>query len=75
MGGIVKGIIILILAVLSSCNECISCHHNEHQGYPQIYPTKDGSVTYLNDSIIVIKTHKKGLDNFETEIINLKAIK
>lgn len=72
MGRIVKGIIILISAVLSSCNEYISCHHNEHQGYPQIYPTKDGSIVYLNDSIIVIKTHLKGLDNFETEIINLK---
>lgn len=75
MGGIVKGVIILISVVLSSCNGYMSCHHNEHQDYPQIYPTKDGSVTYLNDSIIVIKTHKKGLDNFETEIINLKAIK
>lgn len=75
MGGIVKGVIILISAVLSSCNGYTSCHHNEHQGYPPIYPTKCGSVTYLNDSIIVIQTHKKGLDNYETEIINLKTIK
>ena len=34
--------------------------------------TSEGSVTYLNDSIVIIRTHKKGLDNYETKIINLK---
>ncbi|MDU6604019.1 MAG: hypothetical protein E6483_13990, partial [Bacteroides stercoris] len=34
--------------------------------------TIEGSVTYLNDSIVIIRTRKKGLDNYETKIINLK---
>lgn len=75
MGGMMKGIIILISVALSSCTGCAPCHHNGHQDYLKMYSTKDGSIVYLNDSIIVIKTYKKGLDNFETEIINLKAIK
>lgn len=27
---------------------------------------------FLNDSIVIIRTHKKGVGNYETKIINLK---
>lgn len=59
-----KIIIILATVVLFGCN-------NPGE-YPIEHRTSEGSVTYLNDSIVIIRTHKKGLDNYETKIINLK---
>lgn len=40
--------------------------------YPIEHRTREGSITYLNDSIVVICTSIEGLDNYETKIINLK---
>lgn len=59
-----KIIIILATVALFGCN-------NPGE-YPIEHRTSEGSVTYLNDSIVIIRTHKKGLDNYDTKIINLK---
>lgn len=59
-----KIIIILATVALFGCNN--------PEEYPIEHRTSGGSVTYLNDSIVIIRTHKKGLDNYETQIINLK---
>lgn len=60
-------ITILILILLVGCG----CPHSK-EGYPKTQYTKDGSVTYLNDSIVVVRTNIQGMDNHETKIINLK---
>lgn len=59
-----KIIIILATVALFGCN-------NPGE-YPIEYRTREGSITYLNDSIVVICTSIEGLDNYETKIINLK---
>lgn len=59
-----KIIILLATATLFGCNIPVK--------YPNINHTTSGSITYLNDSIVVISTHIGGLDNYETKIINLK---
>ena len=59
-----KIIILLATVALFGCNN--------PREYPIEHRTSEGSVTYLNDSIVIIRTHKKGLDSYETKIINLK---
>ena len=59
-----KIIIILATVALFGCN-------NPGE-YPIEHRTGEGSITYLNDSIVVICTSIEGLDNYETKIINLK---
>ena len=58
-----KIIIILATVALFGCN-------NSGE-YPIEHRTNEGSVTYLNDSIVIIRTHIKGVGNYETKIINL----
>lgn len=62
-----KYAIVLILTLLVGCE----CTHSKEE-YPKTHYTKDGSITYLNDSIVVVRTNIKGMDNHETKIINLK---
>lgn len=54
------------------------CNHHEHEGgevkYPATYTQNNGTVTYLNDSIVVVRTRIKGLDNYETTIVNIKNV-
>lgn len=59
-----KKIIILATVALFGCN-------NPGE-YPIEHRTREGSITYLNDRIVVICTSIEGLDNYETKIINLK---
>lgn len=59
-----KIIILLATVALFGCNN--------PREYPIEHRTNEGSVTYLNDSIVIIRTHKKGVGNYETKIINLK---
>lgn len=62
-----KIIIILAIATLFGCNNAIK--------YPMTYHTTSGNITYINDSIVVIVTHISGIDNYGTNIINLKELK
>lgn len=48
-----KIIIILATVALFGCN-------NSGE-YPIEHRTNEGSVTYLNDSIVIIRTHKRGV--------------
>lgn len=59
-----KIIIILATVALFGCNNPGE-YSIEHR-------TREGSITYLNDSIAVICTSIEGLGNYETKIINLK---
>lgn len=59
-----KIIILLATVALFGCNN--------PREYPIEHRSSEGSVIYLNDSIVIIRTHKKKLDNYETKIINLK---
>lgn len=66
--------IVLSLLILSTICFSACCSNN---GYPKAeYPkrsvNKAGYITQINDSIVVIQTHIKGMDNYETKVINLK---
>lgn len=65
---IIKNIItLMVIATVFGCS-----NPAEDKEYPKIYYTGHSSITYLNDSIVVVSTHVSGLDNYETKIINLK---
>jgi hypothetical protein len=59
-----KIITILVIATLFGCKNT--------EEYPITHYTREGSMTYLNDSIVVICTSIKGIGNYETKIVNLK---
>lgn len=63
---------VLLFAAIS----CLGCCDNKEgeSKYPSVHRTQEGSVTYLNDSIVIVNTRKGGLDNYETIIVNLKDV-
>lgn len=73
---------VVIFVGVPACNKepnnhkCYSrrnCYsHGQETKYPIVNYMRHGSETYLNDSIVVIRTRIKGLDNYETTIVNLR---
>lgn len=63
---------VLLFAAIS----CLGCRENKEgeSKYPSVHRTQEGSVTYLNDSIVIVNTRKGGLDDYETVIVNLKDV-
>lgn len=57
------------------CYRRVCYNHEEETKYPIVHYMSQGSETYLNDSIVVVRTRIKGLDNYETTIVNLKNTK
>lgn len=75
---LLKIFILLFLSLLFlQCTPNSKCNHSDvhHTKYPYTESSSEGSVTYLNDSIVVIRTHVKGLDNYVHEVVNLKTVK
>lgn len=73
-----KVFILLLLSLLFlQCTPNSKCNHSDvhYTKYPYTESSSEGSVTYLNDSIVVIRTHVKGLDNYVHEVINLRTVK
>lgn len=75
---LLKILILLLLSLLFlHCTSNSKCNHSDvrHTKYPYTESSREGSVTYLNDSIVVIRTHVKGLDKYVHEVVNLKTVK
>lgn len=73
-----KIFILLLLSLLFlQCTSNSKYNHSDvhYTKYPYTESSREGSVTYLNDSIVVIRTHVKGLDKYVHEVINLKTVK
>lgn len=75
---LLKIFILLLLSLLFlQCTSNSKCNHSDvhYTKYPYTESSSEGSVTYLNDSIVVIRTHAKGLDNYIHKVVNLKTVK